>query len=85
MVYEPPPDDWQVEPPAALGMDAERLTDAIAYHRAHETRWRPDFLTQSGRYIGVADEAETSEVLGPVRPRGGPNGMILRGGHIVAE
>jgi hypothetical protein len=85
MVYEPASDDWQTRPPGSVGLDTERLDDAIAYHRAHETRWRPDFLTGSGRYIGVADEPETSEVLGPVRPRGGPNGLILRGGHIVAE
>src|SRR5206468_4861932 len=24
-------------------------------------------------------------LLGPVRPRGGPNGLILRGGFVVAE
>ena len=26
-----------------------------------------------------------NETLGPVRPRGGPNGLVLRGGRIVAE
>ena len=26
-----------------------------------------------------------NETLGPVRPRGGPNGLLLRGGEIVAE
>ena len=26
-----------------------------------------------------------NETLGPVRPRGGPNGLVLRGGQIVAE
>lgn len=85
MAYEPTSDDWQSREPAALGMAAEGLADAIAYHRAHESRWRPDFLTASGRYIGVADEPEGSEVLGPVRPRGGPSGLVLRGGLIVAE
>jgi len=58
-------------------MDAERLRAAIEFHGAHETRWRRDFLTERGRYIGVADEPETPEdVLGPVRPRGGPNGLV---------
>jgi CubicO group peptidase (beta-lactamase class C family) len=86
MSYEPAPDDWQARPPAELGMDHETLALAIDYHRSHETNWSRDFLTESGRYIGVADEAPTpDEVLGPVRPRGGPNGIILRGGHIVAE
>src|SRR3989454_1264446 len=67
-------------------MTAEGLAAAIAYHRAHETSWRRDFLTESGRYIGVNDEPPApGDVLGPVRPRGGPNGVILRGGSIVAE
>jgi CubicO group peptidase (beta-lactamase class C family) len=79
-------DDVEVKSPAALGMKAEGLTAAIDYHLAHESAWRRDFLTESGRYIGVADEPPApGDVLGPVRPRGGPNGVILRGGAIVAE
>jgi CubicO group peptidase (beta-lactamase class C family) len=86
MDYEPTADQWHARPPAALGMDARGLADAIEYHRAHETRWSPDFLTRGGRYIGVADEPEApDDVLGPVRPRGGPNGVIVRGGYLVAE
>src|SRR5438874_9018757 len=86
MSYEPAPDDWPTRSPAELGMDADGLAAAVAYHRAHETRWRADFLTASGRYIGVADEPPApDDVLGPVAPRGGPNGLIVRGGHIVAE
>ena len=65
---------------------SDAFAAAIDYHRSHESRWRRDFLTEEGRYIGVADEpAAVGDVLGPVLPRGGPNGMILRGGEIVAE
>ncbi len=86
MAYFPSRDDWQTKPPAALGMRADGLAAAIEYHRAHETSWRRDFLTASGRYIGVADEPPApGDVLGPVRPRGGPNGLILRGGYAAAE
>ena len=86
MDYEPTIDEWRARPPGELGMDTRGLTEAIEYHRAHETRWSPDFLTRNGRYIGVADEPEApDEVLGPVRARGGPNGVILRGGYLVAE
>jgi CubicO group peptidase (beta-lactamase class C family) len=67
-------------------MDPERLAEAVRHHEAHETRWRRDFLTRAGCYVGVADEPPAADdVLGPVRPRGGPNGVILRGGYIVAE
>ena len=67
-------------------MDAERLRAAIEYHHTNETRWRRDFLTENGRYIGVADEPETPDaVLGPVQSRGGPNGLVVREGYIAAE
>ena len=32
-----------------------------------------------------AERPPWNETLGPVRPRGGPNGLMLRGGRIVAE
>jgi len=86
MPYYPPRDDWQAKMPAELGLDPDGLRVAIEYHHAHETTWRRDFLTRSGRYIGVADEPPSpGDVLGPVEPRGGPNGLVLRHGVIAAE
>jgi CubicO group peptidase (beta-lactamase class C family) len=86
MTYVPPPDDWPSRPPADLGLSAGGLAAAIEYHRAHESRWRRDFLTGSGRYIGVADEPPApDDVLGPVRHREGPSGLVVRGGHVAAE
>ncbi len=86
MPYEPAPDDWKTMDPAASGLRADALSAAIAYHRAHESPWSRDFRTESGRYIGVADEPPApDEVPGPVKPRGGPSGLLLRGGTIVAE
>ncbi len=86
MSYVPPRDDWQARPPAELGMSPDGLADAVAFHRAHETPWRRDFLTGGGRYVGVADEPETpDDVPGPVRPRGGPNGLVVRHGFVAAE
>jgi CubicO group peptidase (beta-lactamase class C family) len=83
--YCPARDHWEARPPGELGLRADALAAAIEYHRRHETAWRRDFLTASGRYIGVADEPADSEVLGPVRERGGPNGIVVRGGRVAAE
>jgi len=70
---------WETRPAARLGLDPARLDAAIAFHLAHESPWRRDFLAEGGRYIGVADEPPApGDVLGPVRPRGGPNGEIGR-------
>jgi len=86
MPYYPSRDHWEVRPPAEPGLAPDRLAAAIEYHRAHETRWRRDFITASGRYIGVADELPArGNVLGPVEPRGGPNGLVIRGGRVAAE
>ena len=65
---------------------SDAFATAVGYHRSHESRWRRDFLTDDGRYIGVADEPPAvGDVLGPVRPRGDPNGVIVRGGEVIAE
>jgi CubicO group peptidase (beta-lactamase class C family) len=85
MSYVPPPGKWEARPPEALGLRAEGLEAAIDYHRAHESRWPRDFVTPSGRFVGVADEPPDSEVLGPVWPREDVNGLIVRGGYVAAE
>ncbi len=77
---------WEAAP--AAGFDAALLDDAIAFHRAHETPWPNAMYLPDGRYVGTADigdKPEHAAVIGPVRPRGGPNGLILRGGRVVAE
>jgi CubicO group peptidase (beta-lactamase class C family) len=85
MTYVPPPGKWEARAPEAVGLRAGALDAAIEYHRAHESQWPRDFITKSGRYVGVADEPADSEPLGPVRPRKDPNGLIVRGGYVVAE
>ena len=86
MTYYPTREDWETCPPAAAGFKPTALAEAVARHQGHEVRWRRDFRTVSGRYVGVADEPPGGdEVLGPVRPRGEPNGVVVRGGRIVAE
>jgi CubicO group peptidase (beta-lactamase class C family) len=80
-----PGEEWEARSPAALGLNPQAFAAAAEYHRAHESTWPRDFINPSGRYMGVDDEPPTSEVLGPVRPRGGPNGIIIRDGYIAAE
>ena len=82
------PDWFDAPDPGAGGFDPARLEAAIAFHRAHETDWPASMYTAEGQYIGTAaigDRPEFAAVIGPVRPRGGPNGIILRRGRLVAE
>jgi CubicO group peptidase (beta-lactamase class C family) len=85
MTYVPSRTEWETRPPDALGLRADALHAAIAHHRAHESAWPRDFITPSGRYIGVADEPADSVVLGPVRPRKDPSGLVVHQGYVVAE
>src|SRR5215510_8662715 len=84
MTYVPPSGSWESRAPAELGLRADGLDAAIAFHRAHESQWARDFTTASGRFIGVADEPPDSRVLGPVKPRGDVNGVVIRHGYVAA-
>jgi CubicO group peptidase (beta-lactamase class C family) len=49
----------------------------------NETPWSRELAVEIPRQFD--EEPPLNEVLGPVRARGGPNGLILLGGQIVAE
>ena len=84
MTYVPPPsNDWERMTPAAAGMDADRLAEAVKFAEDHETAWSRDLAEQIAK--GAFEPAPWNEILGPTKPRGGPNGLILRDGCIVAE
>ena len=87
--YVPQADDiWQAIPPRDAGFDADGLAQAIAYANAHECTWPRSMYLASGEFVGTAyveEKPPFNEVIGEVRPRGGVNGLILRGGRIVAE
>jgi hypothetical protein len=79
---------WQTIAPREVGFDSGRLGEAIAYANAHECTWPHSMYLDNGEYVGTAyveEKPPHNEVVGEVRPRGGVNGLILRGGRIVAE
>jgi CubicO group peptidase (beta-lactamase class C family) len=86
--YFPPRDDWAQVAPAEAGMSAEALDAAAAFARAHDSTWPTSLYLPDGRYIGTAyvgDKPPHDQPIGVVRPRGGPAGMVVRGGRIVAQ
>src|SRR6266436_3893961 len=85
MTYFPPPHPapWATATPADAGLDAEALAAAARHAVECETPWSRDLAL-----MVTSDFQECppwNETLGPVRPRGGPNGLVLRSGRIVAE
>src|SRR5207237_5193163 len=85
MSYFPPryPADWQRSAPEAAGLDPSGLAAATRCAAEHETPWGRDLAQVVERDFN--EEPPWNEALGPVRPRGGPNGGVLRHGRIVAE
>jgi CubicO group peptidase (beta-lactamase class C family) len=85
MTYFPPPHPaaWTGAPPTEPGLDPAALA-AAAHHAAEcETPWSRDLAQMvTGDF---QERPPWNETLGPVRSRGGPNGLVLRRGHIAAE
>lgn len=80
--------DWQTLTPAEAGFDSGRLAAAVTFAEGHESPWPRSLYYPDGSYVGNVEWNERgpwTEIVGPVRERGGPAGLILKGGRIVAE
>ena len=89
-LYVPPRDgaEWADLAPAEAGFDPARLQAAIDFATANESAWPRSLYYPDGRYVGIVEWNESgpwSEISGPVRERGGPAGLVLKGGRRVAE
>lgn len=69
--------------PEQAGLDPARLEAAARFAAEHETPWPRDLLAHL--QAGYFEPPPDNDVLGPIRTRGGPNGLILRHGHVVAS
>jgi len=65
-----------------VGMNAERLSEAVRFAKQAENKASRDLA----QVIASAFANEPcNKIVGPTRPRGGANGMVIRNGYIVAE
>lgn len=84
MIYFPPPHpDWERRLPEGADLDPAAIAAAARHAAEHETPWSRDLAYMIANDFG--EEPPWNESLGPVRPRGGPNGLALHQGRIVAE
>lgn len=77
------PETWRHAAPEDAGFDPALLRAAAEFATAHETPFPRDLRAhlESGYFEPAPDNA----LLGPIRPRGAPNGVLVRHGRIVAE
>ena len=74
--YFPPRGAWERKTPAEVGMDPQKLQEAVDYALTRASTW--DFERDQQRTFGTP--------LGPVpKTRAATNGIIVRHGYIVAE
>lgn len=86
--FPPAGDEWQSVAPRDAGMRAEPLEELARFAESHEsTTWPPSIVNEQGIYdnASITDNPQWNELIGPVKPRGKPNGVILRHGRLVAE
>ncbi len=78
--------DWASVTAEEAGLDAAKLAGAVSFAEDHETHWPRD-IQEDGNIPSLTElEAPPwNEILGPIEPRGGPNGLIIKGGRIAAQ
>lgn len=80
--FPPPGQDWKQVEPAAVGMDASKLQAAVRYAQANEFPAPRNLrVMNTERY----QNEPNYRILGPMKNRSGPTGLIIRKGYIVAS
>jgi CubicO group peptidase (beta-lactamase class C family) len=77
-----PHDDWERRAPEAVGMDAARLQEAIAFAQASETKAPRDLALNHALTNGREPH---DAPIGPFKERGPVTGVVVRHGYLVAE
>jgi hypothetical protein len=72
--------DWESRRPQEVGMNAESLQEAVDFAMANESSVSRDL---SSAILSSFEPDNT--IVGPTKERGGPAGMIIKDGYIVAE
>ncbi|MCP9234833.1 serine hydrolase [Lewinella sp. JB7] len=80
--YYPTPTDWAERPATQAGFDGPALDSAVSFARTHEYSGARDLRLA----ILESFRREPGHTLrGPTKERGGPAGMILKDGYVVAR
>lgn len=81
-IYFPEKNNWKRKNPSDLGFDKNRLDAAIDYALQNEYSGDRDLRVAILKAFGYEPGME---IVGPTKKRGGPAGIILKDGYIIAE
>ena len=79
--YVPPAGAWERRSPSAMGMDSVKLAAAIAFAIEKESKTPRDLELNHYQSFG---REPFGAAIGPLAPRGGATGVIVRKGYVVA-
>jgi len=80
--YYPASGDWETRTPVSQGLDANLLAEALAYADTSEYVQSRDLRVAILK--GFSREP-FHKLLGPTKKRGGPAGVIIKNGYVVAQ
>ena len=75
--YFPPPGDWARKAPAELGLDPEKLIEAVTFAQSRESTRELDFSDQERTFGAMLGSLPTK--------RARTNGLVIYKGYVVAE
>ncbi len=81
--YYPPRFDWARQSPADAGFDPVKLKDAVDFSIENENPATKDLAVDIPNTF--RNEAPYNALIGPTSTRAAANGLVIRGGKIVAE
>jgi CubicO group peptidase (beta-lactamase class C family) len=81
--YFPPRRDWQARTPEQMGMSSAALKGAIDFAVAHESPAPKDLALD--HELSAFGREPYSQLIGPTTVRAPLNGLVVRGGYVVAE
>ena len=77
-----PDTTWEIKTPAEMKMNKVWLDSAVKFAQANENKFDKDMRIATLK--AYANEPDF-KIIGPTKERGGPAGLILKNGYIVAQ
>lgn len=80
--YFPSAQSWEHKDPAAIGLDSNKINEAIQFAKTNEAKMPRNQEIAQAMTFG---KEPFSDAIGPLADRGEPTGIIIYKGYIVAE
>ncbi|WP_421869363.1 serine hydrolase domain-containing protein [Marinoscillum sp.] len=77
-----PNTEWERKSPSTFKINESKIQEAVAFAKANEYQGEKDIRLAILK--GFSREPN-HELLGPTKKRGGPAGMIIKNGYVIAE